>query len=283
MVSNVARLRQWEATRQAEQTAVALTLRMSSDVAVALSFGVLFPLLGLLALASVVCDVVQTQWMLTRLRRHLHRFPPATTATTNSSGGEATVHALQVAEYRQRLQRSVEAFDAACVEGCGGWPGADVPTVLCFAALLWSLALYDVVGRQEGSQTALWAFVVTMAMPWWVMAALGTAKRWLSGGRSAVGTTGAEAETTKDVELTEVEVRAAEPPAVVSVSLLSLMTGLCANLRCHCCDCRTRCRPLPLPRRSDGIGLRRATVERRQTSSPIRAGQPPLVVHRSSE
>eukprot|EP01033_Poteriospumella_lacustris_P023429 gene23429-biopygen9694 len=68
--SNRARLVHWAKVDQAKKYEMWLSLRLTGDLAVALSFGVLFPMLGLLALLGIGSDVLQTLWMVHRLRAH---------------------------------------------------------------------------------------------------------------------------------------------------------------------------------------------------------------------
>lgn len=68
MESNRARFAQWEKDHQAKKCETWLRLRTSGDLAVVLSYGLLFPLLGLLALAGIAADVLQIMWMVHQLR-----------------------------------------------------------------------------------------------------------------------------------------------------------------------------------------------------------------------
>lgn len=73
MESKSTRLIHWAKVDQAKKCEMWLSLRMTGDLALTLSLGALFPLLGLLALTGVGSDVLQTLWMVHRLRAQVER------------------------------------------------------------------------------------------------------------------------------------------------------------------------------------------------------------------
>eukprot|EP01033_Poteriospumella_lacustris_P008386 gene8387-biopygen3785 len=188
---NTTLLQRWRREQQCERTAKRLKMRVVSDLAIALSFGLLFPLLGMLALVGVVVDLLMTHWMLDRLRRYAERMrgapppvaPVAAAKTVDQSidkegddddaptkprtmvpddGSQAAI--LSNDEYADCVLKAVDDTRAACIAQLRSVPQQQ-PTLLFFSALMWSLGLFDIVGRQTGAVAALWIFLVTLTMP----------------------------------------------------------------------------------------------------------------------
>ena len=186
-------------------------MRVISDLAIALSFGLLFPLLGMLALIGVVVDLMLTHRMLDRLRRYAERMRGAPVAsmsvdkiadkvsdkvadkgvdevtdkvvdvvadkadqsedddermTQRTTIGDRMSPTMSNEEYADLVLRLVEEMAAACTRHLQDIQQLQ-PMLLYFAALMWALGLYDIVGRQTGSLVALWIFFVTLTMPLW--------------------------------------------------------------------------------------------------------------------
>eukprot|EP01033_Poteriospumella_lacustris_P018969 gene18969-biopygen8477 len=177
--SNRVRLVDWAKVDQAKKCEMWLSLRLTGDLAVALSFGVLFPMLGLLALVGIGSDVLQTLWMVQRLRAHVDRVGCRAMSMAAGSGstdrpvlddgasGER-MDSLQWTEYHRVAKEQLDALETVVPSSMQSMT-KDLPTVLGFAAVTWALTLYDIVGREEGSVTSLWILVVALTMPWWMM------------------------------------------------------------------------------------------------------------------
>jgi hypothetical protein len=190
--SNRTRLVEWTKVDQAKKCGMWLSLRLTGDLAVALSFGALFPLLGLLALMGIGSDVLQTLWMVHRLRAHIGRVGRRTKSTasaesntTNSlaledgTSGE-TIDQLQWSEYHRVANEQLVALEKVVPDSMQSM-AKDVLTVQCFAAVTWALTLYDIVGREGRNVTSLWILVVALTMPWWMMGLWQTARTlWAS-------------------------------------------------------------------------------------------------------
>jgi ABC-type glycerol-3-phosphate transport system permease component len=177
--SNRVRLVEWVKVDQVKKSELWLSLRLTGDLAVALSFGVLFPMLGLLALMGIGSDVLQTLWMVQRLRAHVDRVGrramsmAAGSSSTNrpalddGASGER-MDQWQWTEYHRVAQEQQDALEKVVPSSMQSM-AKDLLTVLGFAAVTWALTLYDIVGREEGSVTSLWILVVALTMPWWMM------------------------------------------------------------------------------------------------------------------
>eukprot|EP01033_Poteriospumella_lacustris_P023328 gene23328-biopygen7636 len=212
---NVTLLHRWHREKHCDRAAKRLKMRVISDLAIALSFGLLFPLLGMLALIGVVVDLMLTHRMLDRLRRYAERMRGAPVATmsvdkiadkvtdkvTDKVGGKVVDEeadkvvddvvgkpdlsedddermtqrttigdrmspTMSNEEYADLVLRLVDEMGAACTRHFQYIPQL-LPMLLYFAALMWALGLYDIVGRQTGSLVALWIFFVTLTMPLW--------------------------------------------------------------------------------------------------------------------
>lgn len=189
---NTTLLYRWHREKQCERTAKRLKMRVISDLAIALSFGLLFPLLGMLALVGVVVDLLMTHSMLDRLRKYAERMRHAsvemktvdqsadkvagdksdqgegeddgpTTPRTTVDDGSPT---MSNDEYADLVLRLVDDMSAACTQYLQDIQQLQ-PMLLYFAALVWSLGLFDIVGREAGSVVALWILFVTLTMPGW--------------------------------------------------------------------------------------------------------------------
>jgi Leucine-rich repeat (LRR) protein len=182
MESNRVRLAHWAKVDQVKKCEMWLSLRLTGDLAVALSFGVLFPLLGLLALMGIGSEVLQTLWMVQRLRAHVDRVGRRAMSMAAGSGRStdhrpalddgaasgARMAQRQWTEYHRMAQEQLDALETVVPSSLQSMV-KNLLTVQCFAAVTWALTLYDIVGRAEGSVTSLWILVVTLTMPWWMM------------------------------------------------------------------------------------------------------------------
>eukprot|EP01040_Poterioochromonas_malhamensis_P016206 gene16206-18341_t len=162
---NTVVLYRWQREGRGEATARQWKLRVVSDMAVMVSFGQLFPLLGLLTLAVVLVDFWSTQWMVGRLRQYGARLRREARAGRRSVVGESGPNEDEACA--ELVDRAAEEVEAACLRQVGEIRRLQ-PTLLCYAAFVWSLALYDIVGREVGSLLALWIMVVALTMPWWM-------------------------------------------------------------------------------------------------------------------
>jgi hypothetical protein len=162
---NTVVLHRWQREGRGEATARQWKLRVVSDMAVMVSFGQLFPLLGLLTLAVVLVDFWSTQWMVGRLRQYGARLRREARAGRRSVVGESGPNEDEACA--ELVDRAAEEVEAACLRQVGEIRRLQ-PTLLCYAAFVWSLALYDIVGREVGSLLALWIMVVALTMPWWM-------------------------------------------------------------------------------------------------------------------
>jgi hypothetical protein len=212
---NVTLLHRWLREKYCDRAAKRLKMRVISDLAIALSFGLLFPLLGMLALIGVVVDLMLTHRMLDRLRRYAERMRGAPVAsmsvdkiadkvtdkvtdkvrgkvadeetdkvvdevadtpyqseddderrTQRTTIGDRMSPTMSNEEYADLVVRLVDEMGAACTRHLQDIQQLQ-PMLLYFAALMWALGLYDIVGRQTGSLVALWIFFVTLTMPLW--------------------------------------------------------------------------------------------------------------------
>eukprot|EP01042_Synura_sphagnicola_P007090 gene7090-9079_t len=200
---NTTVLYRWQRERRGEVTARQLKLRVVSDMVVLVSFGVLFPLLGMLTLAVLLMDVWATQWMVGRLRQYAARL-----RREARTGGTCDVDECGPSEDETCagvVDGAAEEVEAACLRQVHEIRRLQ-PTLLCYAAFVWSLALYDIVGREVGSVTALWILVVALTMPWWM-------ERLFAGYRGVKGLRMATQEPNKAfAEMTESLLH--HPPAV---------------------------------------------------------------------
>jgi hypothetical protein len=174
IVYNTTLIRMFQRQDQALVCSKMLSVRLMGDVAVALSFGLLFPPLGILAVGGIVVDLWSTKWMMDRLRAHQKNTwyveaPEAvgTTTTINSSTvtDDARLRTQEYA-YQELVTTFVQSLERALQEELAKILG-EIPRVLYFAAVLWSFALFDIVGREVGSISALWALFLALTMPWW--------------------------------------------------------------------------------------------------------------------
>lgn len=196
---NVTLLHRWHREKHCDRAAKRLKMRVISDLAIALSFGLLFPLLGMLALIGVVVDLMLTHRMLDRLRRYAERMRGApvisnsvdkTADKVESKVADKVAHKVDQGEdnddqmtqrttiddrmsptmsndeYADLVLRLVDEMGVACTQHLQDIQQIQ-PMLLYFAALVWALGLYDIVGRQTGSLMALWIFFMTLTMPIW--------------------------------------------------------------------------------------------------------------------
>jgi hypothetical protein len=175
-LTNMELLRQYfpDDARQVHVSAETLYLRLVMDVAVGLSFGLLFPLLGLLTLVGGAVDLWTTKWMLDVWRRHRQRLAEV--------GGESGVAVSD--DYVQRLERTTRQLEVAYSEIVPRAAG-ELGPALGYSALLWGFALYDILGRDAGAVGGVWVFVVVALMPHWAGWLLWAGRRvagsWLAG------------------------------------------------------------------------------------------------------
>lgn len=158
---------------QARMSAETLFLRLVVDVAVLLSFGFLFPPLGMLALVSAVLDVWLTKGMMDTWRQHQQRLYSIYGADCDTSESIRSY----LADVTQTVGRLERAYT-------GIWSRVqrETPMVLGYSALLWAFALFDVLGRDVGAWQALWIFFVVLLMPYliaWLLTAVRSGYRWL--------------------------------------------------------------------------------------------------------
>lgn len=164
MAANAAVLQRFndKSSDQARMGAETLFLRLVVDVAVLLSFGFLFPPLGMLALASAIVDVWLTKWMMDTWRHHQQRLNSIYGETHTDADTSGTIRAY-LADVTQTVHRLEMAYT-------GIWRRVqrETPMVLGYSALLWAFALFDILGRDVGALQALWIFFVVLSMPYWI-------------------------------------------------------------------------------------------------------------------
>jgi hypothetical protein len=195
-----------------------LWLRMVSDMGILLSFGVLFPPLGLLVLLGGGLELWWMQAFIVRLRGHVRAVqavgereaavrtvsnPLAPTTTTTSAataavaadrdGGDTDdeAKASWLRRYQTLVLTTMGRLEAALVDTMPRVVG-EVFVVLCFAALLWGLAVFDVLGRgaRAGDRSAVWVFAVVVTMPQWTtLLARGSQTLWEARWWSGTGST----------------------------------------------------------------------------------------------
>eukprot|EP01039_Chlorochromonas_danica_P011752 gene11752-13205_t len=174
IVYNTTLIRMFLRQEQALVCSKMLSVRLMGDVAVALSFGLLFPPLGILAIGGIVVDLWSTKWMMDRLRAHQKNTwyveaPEVLGSTTTTITSTVTDNArltTQEYAYQELITTFVQSLERALQEELAKILG-EIPRVLYFAAVLWSFALFDIVGREVGSISALWALFLALTMPWW--------------------------------------------------------------------------------------------------------------------
>jgi Leucine-rich repeat (LRR) protein len=164
-----------------------LRIRLLADVSILLSFGVLFPPLGLLMSLVLGVDVLGTVLIIRRLRylgreekneKEMNEMNTVSTSITITSTIEAPIEEASIAKvntdntvslenYHQLLQEMIFALDSGFAEM--PWKFAEnVQCVLHMVVLLWGFALYDVLGREVGIVNAIWVLVVTVTSPFWL-------------------------------------------------------------------------------------------------------------------
>lgn len=180
---NTTLLHRFHRERQCERTAKRLKMHVVSDLAIALSFGLMFPLLGMLALVGVVVDLLMTHWMLDRLRKYAERMRGTTveaktvdqsiekegddpTKPRTKAEDDDSQSVMSNDEYANSVLKLVNDTRSACISHLQSVQ-QEQPTLLIFSALMWSLGLFDIVGRETGAVVALWILLVTLTMPGW--------------------------------------------------------------------------------------------------------------------
>jgi hypothetical protein len=174
IVYNTTLIRMFLREEQAIVCSKMLSVRLMGDVAVALSFGLLFPPLGILAIGGIVVDLWSTKWMMDRLRAHQKNtwyveapeVVGSTTTTITSTVTDDARLTTQEYAYQELVTAYVQSLESALQEELAKILG-EIPRALYFAAVLWSFALFDIVGREVGSISALWALFLALTMPWW--------------------------------------------------------------------------------------------------------------------
>eukprot|EP01033_Poteriospumella_lacustris_P001263 gene1263-biopygen540 len=167
---NTTLLHRWHREKQCERAAKRLKMRVISDLAIILSFGLMFPLLGIVALIEMVVDLLMTHRMLDRVRKYAERIRSAPVATekvvdkfddkarqSEEYDGQTTKRStvddrsptMSNDEYADLVLRLVEDMDAACTNHLQDIQQLQ-PMLLYFAALVWSLGLYDINPMRTG-------------------------------------------------------------------------------------------------------------------------------------
>jgi hypothetical protein len=155
-----------------------------ADVSILLSFGVLFPPLGLLMGLVMGVDVLGTVLIIRRLRHlgtvekkenEMSTFSLSKSIVSTieapaedvSITNDKTDNAVSQEVYYQAWQEMIFALDTSFAEV--HWKFAEnVPFVLHTVVLLWGFALYDVLGREVGAVDAIWVLIVTVTSPTWL-------------------------------------------------------------------------------------------------------------------
>jgi hypothetical protein len=168
----------------ANRCASKLRIRLLADVSILLSFGVLFPPLGLLMGLVMGVDVLGTVLIIRRLRHlgtvekkenEMSTFSLSKSIVSTieapaedvSITNDKTDNAVSQEVYYQAWQEMIFALDTSFAEV--HWKFAEnVPFVLHTVVLLWGFALYDVLGREVGAVDAIWVLIVTVTSPTWL-------------------------------------------------------------------------------------------------------------------
>jgi hypothetical protein len=138
-----------------------LRIRLLADVSILLSFGILFPPLGLLVVLVMGLDVLGTMLIIRRLR-HLGRVEKKESGI--SSINADNTESLEA--YYPLWQEIMFALDAGFAEV--QWKFAEnMRFVLHTVVLFWGFALFDVLGREVGVIDAIWILIVTVTSPVW--------------------------------------------------------------------------------------------------------------------
>jgi hypothetical protein len=138
----------------ARRSAQQLQHGLVSDAAVLLSFGVLFPPLGLVVLLHLFCEAIRTRRCLDDLRQHLKDAEEL----AGRVGDEVLSYAALV---RAAVIAHEEAYATVLPPTAQRW----LPRVVACAAATWAVAIFDVVGRQDGLTAAIVALCIVAALP----------------------------------------------------------------------------------------------------------------------
>lgn len=153
----------------AQRSAQQLQHGLVSDSAVLLSFGVLFPPLGLVVLLHLFCEAIRTRHCLDDLRQHLK-----TAEELAGRGGDEELS--YVALVRAAVIAHEESYATILPPTAQRW----LPRVAACAAATWAVAIFDVVGRQDGLTAAIIALCIVATLPHllWVLLRYSDAWCW---------------------------------------------------------------------------------------------------------
>jgi hypothetical protein len=157
-------LRRLNGEHAAMVSAESLLARLMGDAAVALSFGILFPPLGLLALIGAASDLFTTKKMLDQLRLSCRLVGQRIHQSQGDRGIEDIYR-----DYVRTLLSIVGHYEQVYALVL---PRIVEKTrlILQMAVFLWAFTLYDVVGRASGAVEAIWVLVLVALLPSWVAA-----------------------------------------------------------------------------------------------------------------
>jgi hypothetical protein len=154
----------------AERGAEKLRIRLLTDLSILLSFGVMFPPLGLLMVMTMGVDVLTTLCMMKRLDlldndqsiTNCNLEGNLSEAVGNESLYSKQFQTKDVEEYQQARKEMIDSVVKVFAEVKTEFIES-VPLVLLMVVLLWAFALFAVLGRDVREIHAVWIIVATCA------------------------------------------------------------------------------------------------------------------------
>jgi Leucine-rich repeat (LRR) protein len=176
-------LRSFLSKQQPMQCVNTLYVRVISDMAVLLSFGVQFPPLAFVVALSIIVDVISWQFMVSRLfdlhasiQQQLQHLRGSDLEITHAERLELNATSLQ--SLYELLGRFLQELVANFHDFYRRVYTMGIQFCLMCAAVLWGFALFDILGNAVGGTKAVWIFVVMILAPllWivgqWLLATL---------------------------------------------------------------------------------------------------------------
>jgi hypothetical protein len=176
--------------KEAERGAITLRIRLLTDLSILLSFGVLFPPLGLLMVMAMGVDVLVTVYMMRRLNLLDDDQLIANCNLDGNFSGTDGNEALRSKQYQTKAMEEYQQVRKEMIDSVTKifarvktQFAESVPMVLSMVVLLWGFAMFDVLGRDVGVIHAVWIMVVTCVLSYllhFVMYTMKTHKLWRS-------------------------------------------------------------------------------------------------------
>jgi hypothetical protein len=152
----------------AERGAEKLRIPLLTDLSILLSYGVLFPPLGLLMVMAMGVDVLTTVYMMRRLDLLDNDQSVANCNLEENISGAGGNQVFCSKEYQTKAKEEYQQVRKEMIDcATKAFAGVKtqfvetVPLVLSMVVLLWAFALFDVLGRDVGVIHAVWIIVVT--------------------------------------------------------------------------------------------------------------------------